>query len=107
MFLVQKLSVVLLVLVLSACTTPPQKEPQLPAPKIKAYPEAPKELMLAPPVLVLLGHEETLDTVTAKITENYSTYHQVVEQLKALQAWTIKIREESLKNVDDRDKKNQ
>lgn len=62
--------------------------------------------MIVPPALVLLGREETLDTVTEKITENYSVYHQVAEQLKALQAWVTKIREESLKNVDDRDKKN-
>lgn len=66
----------------------------------------PQELMAQPTPLILLSPEETLDTVTEKIVKNYSIYHQLAEQLKSLQEWAKKVREESLKNVNDRNQKN-
>lgn len=62
--------------------------------------------MLPPAPLVLLRPEESLDTVTDALVKNYGLYHQLATQLKSLQEWVKKVREESLKNVDDRDKKN-
>ena len=89
MFYLKKLLLVLSALALSACITP--------QPLVKPYPEAPKELMQPAPKLKTLPEKTDLVEVSTTITENYSTYHKVVEQLRALQSWTAKVREESLK----------
>ena len=85
----KKLITVTLVLALSACTTP--------QPVTKPYPEAPKELMQPAPDLKTLPEKTNLVEVSTTITDNYSTYHQVKEQLRALQEWVKRVREESLK----------
>jgi hypothetical protein len=97
MFYVKSLLSVILVLILYGCTTVP--------PAIKPYPQAPQELMVSPAQLILLQNDATLVDVSETITKNYSLYHQLAEQLKALQEWTIKIREESI-NVNGRTESN-
>ena len=85
----KKLMLALLALGLSGCITP--------QPLVKPYPEAPKELMQPAPELKNLPEKTNLVEVSTTITDNYSTYHQVKEQLRALQEWVKRVREESLK----------
>lgn len=85
---VKKLTIVVLGLVLSACITQQQA--------IKPYPKAPNELMTAPLHLKTLPQETNLEDVSTTITYNYGLYNKLAEQLKSLQEWTIKVREESL-----------
>lgn len=52
--------------------------------------------MQPPKPLILLQSDATLVDVSETITHNYALYHELAAQLKALQEWTIKIREESI-----------
>ena len=97
MFYKKSLLSVILVLILSGCTTPP--------PAIKTYPLAPQKLMEKPKPLNLLPTDATLIDVSQTITKNYMLYHQLSEQLKSLQEWTIRIQEESI-NVNGGTKSN-
>lgn len=61
--------------------------------------------MQQPPQLEQLQSDVSLIDVSTTITKNYSTYHQVAEQLKSLQDWIRRIQEEST-NVDGRTQNN-
>jgi len=61
--------------------------------------------MTTPPELDQLKNDATLIDLSTTITNNYSKYHQVVEQLKSLQEWVQRIQEES-ENVNDRTEDN-
>lgn len=61
--------------------------------------------MLKAPQLKQIDAGATLIDVSTTITNNYSIYHSVAEQLHALQEWTLRIHEESA-NVNGRTQNN-
>ena len=96
MFYVKSLLIALSVLGLLGCTTPPQ---------VKTYPEPPKELMVQPKPLELLPADASLEDVSVTVTKNYALYHLTAQQLKSLQEWVTRLREEA-DNVDGRNQGN-
>ena len=86
MFYAKSLCSAVLVLALSACTTQQQV--------IKPYPKAPTELMQEAPNLDQLQNDANLVDVSTTITNNYSKYHSVKQQLTSLQEWIRRIQEE-------------
>ena len=86
MFYAKSLCSAVLVLALSACTTQQQV--------IKPYPKAPTELMQEAPNLDQLQNDASLIDVSTTITNNYSKYHSVKQQLTSLQEWIRRIQEE-------------
>ena len=61
--------------------------------------------MVQPKPLEQLPADATLEDVSLTITKNYTLYHLTAQQLKSLQEWVTRIREEA-KDVDGRNQSN-
>jgi hypothetical protein len=68
----------LILLLLTACTN---------TKVVNIIPEPPKELMVPPESLQLIGNERKLSEITYVIINNYMTYHKESEKLQKLQEW--------------------
>ena len=86
------ISILFLMLTLTACTTP--------VPLVPRFPDVPEKLMEACPALKLIeGETTTLSVLTKTTTENYTSYYQCAAKLDAWKKWY----EEQKKIFDDLD----
>jgi hypothetical protein len=74
------IAALVVMLTLTACTTP--------VPLVPRFPDVPEKLTEACPALKLIeGETTTLSTLTKVATENYTTYYQCAAKLDAWKKW--------------------